>query len=314
MKILITGGAGYVGYGLVRQLMFAPEVSEIIIYDNLSRKNYAFFDHQKFIEKPIRFIHGDILDGRKLQQTLKGVDTLVHLAAKVTTPFGDAEAHSYDQVNHWGTAQVAYAAEQAAVQHLIYLSSASVYGNTEQRATESTVPAPHSYYGIAKLAGEEQVNRLADKMKVHVIRAGNVYGYNPAYRIDSVINRFIFEAHFEGRISVQGSGEQQRSFIHVDKLANALRQLIGNGLASGTYNLAEHNFSINDIVLSIKMLYPQLETIMVNPNMPRRNISLALPCELWSKLSLPDISLLDEFQAFQAVFAFGSVYRKPVIA
>ena len=114
MKVLITGGAGYVGYALVRQLMFAPEISEIIIYDNLSRRNYAFFDHQKFSEKPLRFVHGDILDGRKLNQTLKGVSVVYHLAAKVTTPFADMDAHSFDQINHWGTAQVAYAAAQAA--------------------------------------------------------------------------------------------------------------------------------------------------------------------------------------------------------
>lgn len=304
MKVLITGGAGYVGYALVRQLMFAPEISEIIIYDNLSRRNYAFFDHQKFSEKPLRFVHGDILDGRKLNQTLKGVSVVYHLAAKVTTPFADMDAHSFDQINHWGTAQVVYAAEQEEVQHLIYLSSASVYGDSEEAVNEGSSLNPKSYYGIAKLAGEEQVLRLRNKMKIHVVRSGNVYGYNPAYRIDAVINRFIFEAHFEGRVSVQGSGEQQRSFIHVDKLATALRQLLNASVASGTYDLAEHNFSINDILLSVKVLYPELETININPNMPRRNISLVLPTELWQQLKMPEISLLEEVQAFQAVFSF----------
>lgn len=306
MKVLITGGAGYIGYALVRQLMFSPEISEIIIYDNLSRKNYAFFDHQKFSEKPIRFVHGDILDGRKLNQTLQGVEVLYHLAAKVTTPFADMDAHSFDQINHWGTAQVAYAAEQQGVKHLVYLSSASVYGNSEDAVDENSSPSPRSYYGIAKLAGEEQVLRLTNKMKVHVIRSGNVYGYNPTYRIDAVINRFIFEAHFEGRVSIQGSGEQQRAFIHVDKLATALRQLPTAQVESGVYNFAEHNFSINDILLSVKVLYPELETINVNPNMPRRNISLVLPTPLWEALQIPNINLLSEFQAFQAVFAFRS--------
>lgn len=304
MKVLITGGAGYIGYALVRQLMFAPEVSEIIIYDNLSRRNYAFFDHQKFAEKPVRFVHGDILDGRKLNQTLQGVSVLYHLAAKVTTPFADTDAHSFDQINHWGTAQVAYAAEQQGVQHLIYVSSASVYGNSNHPLSETDAPNPRSHYGIAKLAGEKEVLRLQKQQRVHVVRSGNVYGYNPTYRIDAVINRFIFEAHFEGRVSIQGSGEQQRAFIHVDKLATGLRQLLSSDLDSGVYNLAEHNFSINDILLSIKVLYPELETININPNMPRRNISLALPCKLWSKLNIPNISLLDEVQVFQSVFAF----------
>lgn len=304
MKVLITGGSGYIGYALVRQLMFSPEISEIIIYDNLSRRNYAFFDHQKFNEKPLRFIQGDILDGRKLNQTLKGVSVIYHLAAKVTTPFADTDAHSFDQINHWGTAQVAYAAEQQGVQQLIYVSSASVYGDTDEPLSEASIPNPRSYYGIAKLAGEGQLLRLQNKMKIHVIRSGNVYGYNPAYRIDAVINRFIFEAHFQGRVSIQGSGDQQRSFIHVDKLATGLRQLLQMDLESGIYNLAEHNFSINDILLSVKVLYPDLETIMINPNMPRHNIALEIPSKLWSRLRMPEISLLDEFQAFQAVFSF----------
>jgi UDP-glucose 4-epimerase len=304
MKVLITGGSGYVGYALVRQLMFAPEISEIIIYDNLSRRNYAFFDHQKFTEKPLRFIQGDILDGRKLNQSLKGVDVVYHLAAKVTTPFADMDAHSFDQINHWGTAQVAYAAEQQGVAQLVYLSSASVYGDTDVPLDETSDTNPKSYYGIAKLAGEGQLLRLQNKMKIQVIRSGNVYGYNPAYRIDAVINRFIFEAHFQGRISIQGSGDQQRSFIHVNKLATGLRQLLNMELDSGIYNLAEHNFSINDVLLSVKVLYPDLETIMVNPNMPRRNIVLEVPTKLSPKLKIPEISLLDEFQAFQAVFSF----------
>ena len=306
MKVLVTGGAGYVGYGLVRQLMSVSEISEIIIYDNLSRRTYAFFDHQKFTEKPLRFVHGDILDGRKLNQLLQEVEVVYHLAAKVTTPFADMDAHSFDQINHWGTAQVAYAAEQQGVKHLIYVSSVSVYGDSEEPVNEESTPNPRSYYGIAKLAGEEQVLRLRNKMKVHVIRSGNVYGYNPTYRIDAVINRFIFEAHFEGRVSIQGTGQQQRAFIHVDKLGAALCQLLTADVDSGVYDLAEHNFSINDILLSVKVLYPELETINVNPNMPRRNISLMLPTPLWQQLNIPDKNLLTEFQEFQSVFAFRS--------
>lgn len=306
MKVLITGGAGYIGYALVGQLMFASEVQEIIVYDNLSRRNYAFFDHQKFREKPLRFEQGDILDGRKLNTLLKGVDVVFHLAAKVTTPYADVEAHSYDQVNHWGTAQVAYAAEQQSVRHFIYLSSTSVYGDTQRLVDEATAIQPQSYYGISKLAGEGQALRLTNRMQVHVIRAGNVYGYNPAYRIDAVINRFIFEAHFTGRITVQGSGDQQRAFVHVDKLANALRQLVSaNTIDSGIYNFAEHNFSIHDIILSLQVLYPDMETIQLNPNMPRRNIAIENPSPLWLRLAIPERSLLSEFQAFQAAFSFG---------
>ncbi|MCB0635676.1 MAG: NAD(P)-dependent oxidoreductase, partial [Lewinella sp.] len=152
MKILLTGGAGYIGYALVQQLMMAPEVSEIVVYDNLSRRSYAFFDHNDFRSKPLRFVQGDILDGRKLAQTIKGMDVVYHLAARVTTPFADFDAHHFDQINHWGTAQVTLAAEEAGVSHLIYLSSVSVYGTSDEPVSEDFPPNPQTYYAIAKLA------------------------------------------------------------------------------------------------------------------------------------------------------------------
>lgn len=304
MKILLTGGAGYIGYALVQQLMMAPEVSEIVVYDNLSRRNYAFFDHQDFRSKPLRFVEGDILDGRRITEALKGMDAVFHLAARVTTPFADFDAHHFDQINHWGTAQVVYAAEEAAIPHFIYLSSASVYGSSDEAVTEEYPPHPQTYYAIAKLAGEEQVRRLADKGRMHIIRSGNVYGYNPCYRIDAVINRFAFEAHFTGRVTVQGTGEQERAFIHVNKLASGLRQLLSDDIPSGTYNLAEHNWSVNTVIDALRKPYPDLETIFVNPNMPRRNVSIHLPCALWDRLKMPQRELAAELADFRRAFAF----------
>jgi UDP-glucose 4-epimerase len=304
MKILITGGAGYIGYALVQQLMMAPEVAEIVVYDNLSRRSYAFFDHHDFRAKPLRFIQGDILDGRKLSEAVRGMDVVYHLAARVTTPFADFDAHHFDQINHWGTAQISLAVEEAAVPHLIYLSSVSVYGTSNQAVTEASPPNPKTYYAIAKLAGEEQVRRLGNKTRVHIIRSGNVYGYNPCYRIDAVINRFAFEAHFAGRVTIQGTGEQERAFIHVSKLASGLRQLLNNPTPPGTYNLAEHNMSVNDVIAALRPAYPELETLNVNPNMPRRNIRLALPCPLWEALNMPQRTLAEELADFRRAFAF----------
>ena len=130
MKILITGGAGYIGYSVVKQLLEdIDNVHSIAIYDNLSRRNFSFFTEAKFDHKPVKLIQGDILDGRSLQKALEGIDCVVHLAARVTTPFADADAHSFDQVNHWGTAQLAYAIEKSSVSKVIYMSSISIYGD-----------------------------------------------------------------------------------------------------------------------------------------------------------------------------------------
>ena len=90
MKVLITGGAGYIGTGLVDQLVSGPKIKKIVIYDNLSRENYSFFlgGALKNSEK-LSFVEGDILDSRKLRKHLQGVDVVIHL--------------EYEEVPYYGT-------------------------------------------------------------------------------------------------------------------------------------------------------------------------------------------------------------------
>lgn len=306
MRVLITGGAGYIGYSLVKQLLEdADRLHSISIYDNLSRKNYAFFTEAQFDHKPVKFINGDILDGRSLQKALEGIDCVVHLAAKVTTPYADAEAHSFDQVNHWGTAQLVTAIEASpSVKKVIYLSSISIYGSAEGIMDENTEPNPRSFYGISKLDGEKQIQLLSDSREVFILRSGNVYGYNPSYRIDAVINRFMFNANFIGRIQINGSGEQLRAFIHVHKIARAIIGAIDGVFPQGTYNVVEHNLSINDVTEQVKALYPSLESIHVNYNIRMRDVRIALPCKIWNYLPLPQTSFAQELADFKAHFSF----------
>lgn len=160
MKVLITGGAGYIGTALVAQLLNVAEIEKITIYDNLSRKNYNLFFNQNLNEVKLQFIKGELLDSRMLKKILKGVDVVIHLAAKVTTPFASENAHLFEQVNHWGTAELVYAAEECRVKKIIYLSSSSVYGASENFTGHFQIPNPVTIYGISKLRGEEHVARL----------------------------------------------------------------------------------------------------------------------------------------------------------
>ncbi len=305
MKILITGGAGYIGYSLVKQLLEdVDQLHSITIYDNLSRRNYSFFTEAKFDHKPVKLIQGDILDGRMLQQALEGMDWVVHLAAKVTTPFADSDAHTFDQVNHWGSAQLAYAIEKSSVSQVINLSSISIYGDHLQPVDENTVPNPQSFYGRSKYEGEKQINVLNHNRKVYTLRSGNVYGYNPSYRIDAVVNRLLFQANFLGKITVNGSGEQQRSFIHVDKVANAVVRIIDGNIGPGTYNLVEHNLSINAIASEIHDLYPKLDVIHANHNIRMKDVLTAVPCTIWSQIALPVRSMHEELSDFKGHFSF----------
>ena len=131
MNILITGGTGYIGTALVNALSQRNDVTKIVVYDNLSRGNFNFFIGRNESKGKIKFIQGDILDSRKIRKELSAIDVVYHLAAKVTTPFANIDSHFFEQINHWGTAELIYALEESDVKQLIFTSSArilQVYG------------------------------------------------------------------------------------------------------------------------------------------------------------------------------------------
>lgn len=269
MKILVTGGAGYVGTELCRRLEKLEEVEEIIVYDNLQRGDYNFFFRHETEAKSqkLRFVFGDILDSRKISKNLKGIDVVYHLAAKSANPLSGEGAHQFDQINHWGSAELSYALEKSDVKKLIYLSSTFVYGFNTGIKSEQEAILPDTFYGKSKYAGEKFLKRLQDKMEVYIFRAGNVYGYSRSMRFDTVINKFTLEAHYKNRITIMGDGEQQRAFIDIDSIARFLAEVIaGIDLNPGIYNLVNDNLSVLDIVDALKELYPNLETFFIAQN------------------------------------------------
>ena len=276
MKILVTGGAGYIGTPLTDLLCSNRDVSQVIVYDNLSRPNFnLFIGARKEGHEKLKFIKGELLDTRRLRNALKGVDVVYHLAARVTTPFANTDAHLFDQVNNWGTAELVYALEEnPTVKKLIYSSSAGVYGASTEPVDESAQPNPKSFYGISKLRGEEHVRRLNGKTTSYIFRCGNVYGYNRSMRFDAVINKFIFEANFEKRVTIHGDGEQARSFIHADVIAKALANALTSELHGGTYNLVDKTYRVMDIVDELKQLIPELEFILINQYMKLSELNI----------------------------------------
>lgn len=307
MNILITGGAGYIGTELVRYLVTLPEVDHIIVYDNLSRGNYNLFMGNRLEAPKVQFVLGDLLDSRKLRKLLKGIDVVYHLAAKATTPFDNTDSHFYEQVNHWGTAELVYAVEESEVSKFIYTSSASVYGSSKEEMDEQSIPNPGTFYGVSKLRGEAHVQRLSDKYNPLVIRCGNVYGYSASMRFDAVINRFMFDANFNNRISINGNGKQYRSFIHVDKVVDALAQVLLNTIPSGIYNLTDKNLQMLDLVDVMKEIFPSLEFIFINQHLTLKQVRLNANSRLLSYISLPDTDLKQELISFKENFAFSSV-------
>ncbi len=306
MKVLITGGSGYVGTKLVKQLVELPEVTEILIYDNLSKGNHNFFLGNQYANaNKIQSFRGDILDTRQLKKLMRDVDVVIHLAAIVTTPFANTDPHFYEQVNHWGTAEVVYAAEESDISKFIYLSSTSVYGASDHIANDDTTPSPSTFYGISKLRGEEHVERLAKKKNAIIIRGGNVYGYSKSMRFDAVINRFMFDANFTNRIQINGNGKQSRAFIHVDYLADSLTQVVTKEVSNGTYNLVDKNLQILDLVDVIKEIYPSLEFLFTNQHMNLRELKIDPNTSLFDQIDRFETrDLKTELEEFKTRFAF----------
>lgn len=309
MKVLITGGAGYIGTELVKKLVKNTDIKEIIVYDNLTRGSYSFFLTQGIGGDHIRFVQADILDTRKLIKCVKEVDVVYHLAARIQTPFADTDPHLFEQINHWGTAELTYALEEVSnVKKFIHISSTAIYGASTNKnfITENTHPNPRTAYGTSKMRGEGFVERLmkAKNIDTYILRVGNVYGFSQSMRFDAVINRFAFEANFIKRINIHGDGQQSRAFVHVDALTQGLADILTTDIPSGIYNFAGSNHSIMDIALILKELVPELEMLFINQHLKLRDLQVEENGKIYRYLQRQPSSLKLELIEMINQFAF----------
>lgn len=305
MKVVVTGGAGYIGAELCAVLARDRRVEELVVYDLLERGHYGLFMGPKLGKAKVRFVQGDVLDSRRLEQELKGADLVYHLAAKVITPFADAGSSQFEQVNHWGTAEVVYAIEAVAPEaRVVYLSSASVYGQGSGSALSEANPSPRSAYGHSKLRGEAHMDRLGDHRQVVVLRSANVYGHGRCMRFDAVINRFVFQAHFQGRITVRGTGMQKRPFIHLDAVVATLASLVDNHSLAGTFDLAEQNRSVIDLVEALRGPWPDTELLFVDQHLDLMSLEVHRDPRLAGIQPVRTISMTDDLRELAGKFAW----------
>ncbi len=228
-KILVTGGAGFIGYHLTKRL---TEIgAQVTIYDNMSSgKPENVQDNPK-----AKFIQGDILDLQKLL-TLPKFDLIYHLAAQVVVPYSMENPTEDFETNAHGTINVLEKARRDKTQ-LIFASSAAVYGNPAVFPTPETYGFhPFSCYGLSKVVGEEycQIYGLQYGLPITVFRFANVYGS----RCHGVINDFLDKLQRNpDKLEIIGTGQQSRDFVHVSDVVEAL--ILGSEKATvgKTYNL-----------------------------------------------------------------------------
>ena len=309
MRILVTGGAGYIGAALTEHLARAPSVEHVTVYDNLSRGHRNFFSGRPRLPAgKVSFIEGEILDSRKLRRVVPGHDAVVHLAGSVSTPFAEQGAHVFEQTNNWGTAELVYAVEETEVRTFIYMSSAAVYGASSEWKDTTMPPHPSTYYGVSKLRGEGHVSRLASSSsagrRVHIVRSGTVYGPGRSMRYETVVNRFVFDAHFARRMTVHGDGEQHRPVVHIDKVVTVLAYAIETGLPAPTVDLVDRTMSVSEIVDAVRTVYPDLELLFVNQHMRLLDLKVRPDPSILALFGVETPDLEAELRAFKGFFSF----------
>lgn len=266
MRVLVTGGGGYLGAAVVRELIQLPLVTSIVAFDNFSRQNFSFLLSPMFVDfKKISIVMADILDRRSLRGAMEGCEVVVHLAGITPTPSNVMDAHVFDQVNNWGLSNVVAVANDVLPEAVLYSSSVSVYGTAEREIASSEEPAPKDAYGISKLDGERQLQALDARIGCQVVRLGNLYGLSDQARFDSLVNKMVLDAKYRGLVLIEGSGNQARPVLPLDTAAHFFSDAVASPLRSKPpIALFAESPSISDIADIIVRTQPDIQVRFVN--------------------------------------------------
>ena len=255
-KILVTGGAGFIGSHLALELL--KRKHKVVIFDNLSSGKIA---NLREISKKtgFEFIEGDIRDENKLESAFMGVDAVIHLAALIDISASITDPALTNEVNVTGTLNVLREAAKSKVRRFVFASSTAVYGDSKTLPiNEKVIVDPISPYAASKLAGEAYCRAFMGSygLSTVVLRFFNVYGprsENSPYC--GVITKFLKQANKGEAINIYGDGKQTRDFIHVKDIVEALiLSLEAQEVDGETFNICTGiPTSINDLASSVQV-------------------------------------------------------------
>jgi|TARA_B100000315_G_scaffold36210_1_gene30918 nucleoside-diphosphate-sugar epimerase len=259
MKILVTGGCGYVGSLLTQRLL--NDGHRVTVVDIMWFGNYLL-QHAN-----LTIIQTDIRDIQNVP--MKGVDAVMHLASVSNDPTSDLDPKLTWEINVLATMHLMEKAVTSGVRQFIYASSGSVYGvKDEDNVTEDLSLVPISDYNKTKIIAERVLLSYRDKILLHIIRPATVCGYSPRMRLDLSVNMLTMQALANGRITVFG-GFQTRPNIHIKDMVEVYLHLLDTfELESGIYNAGFENLSIMSIAEKVKEHVPA-DIVVTNSDDPR---------------------------------------------
>ena len=235
MKVLVTGGAGFIGSHIIEEL---NGKAHIVVLDNLRsgfKHNIENFD--------IEFIEGSITDRNMVKKAVKGVDYIFHLAAMISVPESMDKPQECVKINTQGTLNLLQEAAQAGVKKLCLSTSAAIYGdNPVVPKIETMFPEPKSPYAITKLDGEYYCNMFTQEkwLQTACLRYFNVFGprQDPKSQYAAAVPIFIYKALRNEPITIFGDGQQTRDFIYVKDIAAANIYMATRSDSTGVFTVA----------------------------------------------------------------------------
>ena len=235
-KILVTGGAGYVGTTLVPLLLKLNYKVRVI-------DTFWFGDYLPK-HRNLETIKKNILDIEK--KDIKGISTIIHLASVANDTASDLDPKLTWEISCLGTKHLCDVAKDARVKKFIFASSGSVYGiKKERKVNEDLRCEPISDYNKTKIVAEKIVESYGKYFKYYNIRPSTLYGASPRMRLDLTMNILTKHSAIDNQIKVFG-GKQWRPFLHVKDMANVYIHFIRKDLKPGAYNASDGNLRVID--------------------------------------------------------------------
>ena len=256
MKVLVTGGAGFIGSNLVRALLARGD--DVRVLDNFSTGNRA---NLAGLDRDVELVEGDLRSYERVHAAVRGAEVVFHQGALPSVPRSVQDPLTTTAVNVEGTLNVLLAARDSGARRIVNASSSSVYGNGgELPRTESQLPDPISPYAVAKLAAERFCTSFSRvyAMEVVSLRYFNVFGprQDPMSQYAAVVPRFVRAVATGEPVTVYGDGEQSRDFTFVDNAVSAnLLAADAPGVEGAVLNVATGgSTTVNELAATIGRL------------------------------------------------------------
>ena len=254
MKVLVAGGAGYVGCMLVRELLSRGHA--VTVFDRMFFGDAGVPD----MDGEVELVNEDIRQISASQ--LEGVDAVINLAGISSDPVAQFKPQLTYEMNVTGAVHLAHVCKESGVRRYLYASSCAVYDSdvvdnaSDVLLDESSPVHPTSPYAMSKLEAERQLLALADREFCPVfLRKGTVYGYSPRMRYDLVINTLLKDALSRGRMVLQAGGETWRPLVEVRDAARAYVECLEadeHVVAGEAFNVVFGNFRVSEMALRIR--------------------------------------------------------------